>query len=551
MTRRWVFLLMAAFFPGSAWAQAAGQISGTVTASGAGAPLAGATVTVVGTDRSATTGANGRYTLANVAPGTYQLSASLAGYAARAVGNVTVRPGQTTAANFQLQSQTVQLEGVTVAVGYGTQRKEDVTGSVVSVKAEDIRQIPTPNAVDAIKGRVPGVDVVASGNRPGQGVSVRVRGARSMKAGNEPLYVVDGIPLAGGIQDFNPGDIQSIDVLKDASATAIYGSRGANGVVLITTRKGQGGETRIAYDTYYGVQNIHRKIDVMDGPAFAEYKREAFRAVGKYKCPGTTACPEGDRDLFTTAELAGLANGTSTDWQDLILRTGQQQNHQVGITGGNASTRFSVSANYFDQVGVTRGMDYVRRSGAFSVDHTAGRLKVGVSSNVSNGVINEGRGNGLWGEALQDNPLGSPYNADGTLNPLPVPDGQRWNPLLDVANHFQEESRTRVFASIYADLELAEGVNFRSNFGPDMTFRRNGDFRGAMTQVRRGGSPDAQLFRDQTFAYTLSNFLTVDREVGEDHRVNATLLYEIQEQRQDSLRGIVSELPYEHQRWYN
>src|SRR5258708_26484618 len=171
-------------------------------------------------------------------------------------------------------------------VGEGTQARRDITGSVASVGGDDVHEVPKTNAIEAIKGRGPGVDIVTSGNNPGDGISIRVRGTRSLTASNDPLYVLDGIPMAGGIGDLNPNDIESIEILKDASATAIYGARGASGVVLITSKQGKRGKTTITYDTYGGVQQALRRIPLMTGPHWAPLKRDAARnSHTRYQCP--------------------------------------------------------------------------------------------------------------------------------------------------------------------------------------------------------------------------------------------------------------------------
>ncbi|MBW3630843.1 MAG: TonB-dependent receptor, partial [Gemmatimonadetes bacterium] len=514
--------------------------AGRVTDSASGQPLAGAQVAVVGTASVALTAADGSYRIAGVPAGTQRVRVTRVGYAPR-LQSLVVTSGQTATLNFTLSLQAVAVEGV-VAVGYGTQEKRDVTGSIASVREAEIKQIPTPNAIDAIKGRVPGVDIVASGYDPGAGVRVRIRGTRSINAGNDPLYVVDGIPLAGGIQDFNPANVQSIEVLKDASATAVYGARGANGVVLITTGQGRRGATRISYETYAGVQNIINKIPMMNAEEFAEYKREAHRAAGRYRS---------DQDLFFPVELESLQLGRSTDWQDLILRTGLQQNHQIEASGGDEQTRFSVSANYFDQTGVTRGQDFARRSGGFSLDHLVGQLRFGISATASRSTQNLGRGDGLWAEALQQNPLGVPYDEEGRIQFLPTPDGLRSNPLSDGENWRNEVVRTRVFGSLFSELQLAEGLAWRVNFGPDLIFREQGEFRGSETNVRRLSPADAGRSDESVLAYTLDNILTLNRELGADHDVDATLLYSIQQEHERRQNASVSELPYEHQLFHN
>src|SRR5213595_3438649 len=348
----------------------AGTISGAVTAQETGAPLAEARVTIVGTALGATAGVDGRYTIALVPPGTYRLRAHLIGHTPVEVAGVVVTAGATATADFQLQLLAISLSEV-VVVGYGTQARKDVTGSVTSVSGGDVTAVPKANAVDALKGRVAGVDIITTGNKPGDGISIRVRGERSLTASNDPLYVLDGIPMSGGIGDLNPNDIESIEVLKDASATAIYGSRGASGVVLITTRQGKTGVTSITYDSYAGVQQSLRLIPVMNGPQFAEFKREANRARGQYQCdPGVAVCDSADVKLFgRDGTLAALQGGRWTDWQGLVLHESRQVNNEVRIAGGDEKTRFALSAGLLDQQGIIRGQDFERRSMRLNFDH--------------------------------------------------------------------------------------------------------------------------------------------------------------------------------------
>src|SRR5690606_22201314 len=303
--KRFVLLLLAICFTATqASAQAGGQITGQVTDEG-GAPLSGATVTVgEDTGLGAVTDQSGQFTVSNVPAGTHQVRAGLIGYETE-TQTVTVTAGQTATVSFQLAASAVELEGV-VAVGYGTQQRQDVTGAVASVRAEEIAQIPTPSVGEALKGRVAGLDVQTNGYVPGDAPEIRIRGERSLSAGNDPLIVVDGVAIAGGLNDINPQTIASIDVLKDASATAVYGSRGANGVILITTKSGQGGGTRVTYDTYYGVEKIHNMVEVFNAEEFANFRREAVRTTGRYVCPeGQLYCEEEDLVAFTAGELEG------------------------------------------------------------------------------------------------------------------------------------------------------------------------------------------------------------------------------------------------------
>ena len=547
-----VFLLPAE----AARAQAPGRITGVVTAADGEQPVSGARIVVLGTRLSAQSGPDGRYSLA-LPPGQYRLRASAIGYAPVVMDSVPVVSGQVSTASFQLRRQTVELEKV-VVVGYGSQTRRDVTGAVGSVSSDQIQQQPTTNAIEAIKGRVPGVDIVATGYKPGDGVQVRIRGQRSIKASNDPLYVLDGVPIAGGIGDLNPSDIESIEVLKDASATAIYGSRGANGVVLVTSRRGRSGRTRITYDTYAATQAATKKVNVFDAAAYAEYKREAYRTAGLYNAAlctgGASSCTAADvaSNAFYAQELAALQAGASTDWQDLVRRNGSQLSHQLSVAGGNDRTQFSVSGNFTRQAGIVLSQDYERRSMRVNFESQAAtRFRVGASALLLRSTQNLGRGDGLYTETLADSPLSLAYDSAGAPVFKPTPDPQRDNPLSDVANHIDERQRTRVFGTLFATANLADGLDYRVNFGPDLTYARTGVFHGAETSSRQGSPADAQINNAHTFDYTLDNIVTYRRAVGADHKVDATFLYSIERQtfEGDSLRS--SGLPYESQRFYN
>ena len=526
-----------------------GAISGRVVDAATQQPLAGVQVSVLSTQLGALSGADGRYSIANTTAGTHQLRASMMGYAAQ-TQSVTVTDGQSATANFALEPQAISLEGV-VAVGYGTQKLKDVTGAVASVKSEEIKQIPTPSVGEALKGRVAGVDIQTGGYKPGDNPTIRIRGARSLNANNDPLIVVDGVAIAGGLGDINPGSIQSIDVLKDASATAVYGSRGANGVVLITTNRGRAGDTKVTYDVRYGAEQIHNMVELFDGPEYADYKRDARRATGTYPCPGREVCVAGDQVTFYPEELAGMANGVSTDWMNLIARTGIQQTHQLNISGGNEATQFSIGANYFDEDGVTLAMDYARRGATFNLDHTRGRFRAGISANVNNSRQDLGAGDGLWGLAMQINPLGSPRDSDGNLAATPIPDGQEWNPLLEIDNRSHEVLRTRGFGNVFAVYELLPGVNLQTTFGADAQFDRDGEFSGALTKSNRGSGNDASVERSQTVNYVSTTQLQLDRQLTDAQRTSATFLFELQNQTTEWSSANVQDLPYEYQKWNN
>ena len=539
--------------PRSVSAQQTGTITGVVRTQETGAPLRDARVTIAGTRFNARTDSAGQYTIAAVPPGTYHVQAQIIGYELGLVPGVVVTADQSATADFQLTQLAIALQEL-VVVGYGTQVRRDVTGSLASVDGDNVHEVPKVNAIEAIKGRVAGVDIVTTGNKPGDGVRVRLRGERSLKASNDPLYVLDGIPMAGGIGDLNPRDIESIDVLKDASATAIYGSRGANGVVLITTRKGRAGATNFTYDSYAGYQAPLRRVRLFNGPEFAEYRREAERARNNYKCAqGVAVCDSADAKLFgPDGTLAALRAGRWTDWQDLVLQEGAQVSNEIGVTGGSDQTHFALTAGQLKQRGIVKAQDFERRSMRLNFDHELSpRLRVGSSTSLIRTEQNVGRGDAVYTEALTNNPLGMAFDTTGAILFKPTPDGQRVNPLSDIQNWTDNRTRTRLFGTLFAGYDLTPAFSWRVNFGADLTFSRRGQFRGAQTQQWQGSSADAAMWESKTVAYTLDNILTFRRSLGTDHRVDVTALYSIQHERTERDSMQVTGLPYEHQKFFD
>jgi TonB-linked SusC/RagA family outer membrane protein len=531
-----------------------GRITGRITRAESSLPLQGVRVTLLGTQLTVTTNTEGRYTIAGVAPGTHRIRASAIGYTPVVIDSIPVAAGQSATADIALRAQTVELERV-VTIGYGTLTKRDVTGAIGQVSGDQIKTVPTTNAIDAIKGKVPGVDIVASGYRPGAGVRVRIRGQRSLTASNDPLYVLDGIPMAGGIGDLSPADIESIEVLKDASATAIYGSRGANGVVLITSRRGQAGNTRVTYDTYAGRQEVSRKIEVFGPEEYANYKRESYRTAGLYKCGGVVSqavCPEGDAVTFYAEEIAAMKNGTFTDWQDLITRDGSLVEHRLGVQGGNDRAQYAVSGELQKQIGVVLSQAYDRKQMRVNIEAQAKeRFRIGGSALYVRSMQNQGRDNGLFDEAQSDTPLSVPYDSAGNIVFKPTPDAQRDNPLSDVNNWLNDTQRNRIFGTLFATMNLYEGLDFRVNFGPDMIFNRQGIFIGAQTQSKQGAGNQAEMREQRTFDYTLDNLLTYKRAFGTAHKIDATALYSIEKNNFEEQWARGDNLPSETFRYFN
>jgi TonB-linked SusC/RagA family outer membrane protein len=345
----------------AAWAQQAGaEISGRVSADKIG-PLPGVTVLVKGTSIGTSTDAEGNFTL-KVPAGSDALLVSYVGYTPQ-----TVMLGGRSRVEVTLVENMQALTDV-VVVGYGTQRRTEVTGAIASVKAEEITRTPIANVGQGLQGRAAGVQITQNSAAPGGSISVRVRGTNSINGTSEPLYVVDGIQISNtaGINEvsplstINPSDIESVEVLKDASATAIYGSLGANGVVLITTKRGKNGPTHVSYDGYYGVQRVNKKLGVLDATQFAQLENEIYQPTVVYADPA--------------------AQGTGTNWQDLIFRDAKIQNHQLTIAGGADKTQLALSLNYFNQDGIIRNSSFDRYSVRLNLDHRLNdRIKIGTS----------------------------------------------------------------------------------------------------------------------------------------------------------------------------
>ncbi len=510
------------------------QVQGTVLDE-TGEPLPGVTIMVKGTSLGATTDIDGKYAISSPSDGI--LVFSFIGYTP-----VEVTVGNQSQVDVTLQPDLSDLEEV-VVVGYGTAKKSQLTGAISSVGNKEIQELPITDARQALQGRAAGVDVTQSGSKPGAAPQVRIRGRRSFNASNEPLYVVDGIPTVGGMDDINPQDITSMEVLKDASATAIYGSRGANGVVLITTKRGSVGKTVVSFDSYFGINSELGKIGVMDGPTFAEFKRESRRATGAY--PEGPSTPEDDERIFDPVELEGIATGRSTDYLSGLMRTGSIQSHQLSVSGGSEKTTFFISGNYFKDVGVVANQDFTRYTFRINLDHQINKkIKIGTSTLVTYSKRNGEAFNPLGG-AMHENPLGRPYDDDGNLIFLPTNDGLRTNPFAEIVPGAQVDEiyRYRIFTSLYGQWDIAKGLSYRINFGPDFNFRRLGRFTGSQTNARRGGPPIGSVEDRFNFNYTLENILTYTKTFNSVHNLNLTALQSFQQDKFELTNIAVQNIP--------
>ncbi len=566
--KHWMLVLAALCVGSNAAAQNTGRISGTVTDSADGRPLAGANVQVIGTNRSAFTNAQGVYTIEQAPTGSRMVRARFLGFAPQ-TKSVTVEADKTALLNFTMVSAPLQLEGV-VVTAYGQQERRDVTGSIASINMKDLEDIPAPNPMQLLQGRVAGVDIVTGGGyRPGAPMQVRVRGVRSMSASNDPLFVVDGVPIQGGIQDFNPAQIASIEILKDASATAPYGAAGANGVILITTSRGAGGvggASNFTYDAEYGTQSALHLVDMMNGPETVRERIAAYKNAGRDTSYTTVFTPDELPAVYCitdpTYRSAHPGCSMGTDWQRMILRDGSQEQHRLSFTSINGTSRLSLSGTYFNQSGITIGQGFNQYSGTVSFENTYGRLRIGATASGSRSVADIGANDQLWGEALANNPLGMPYDSAGNPSPTlcgvctlklkPTPDPLRVNPIWEEQGFVRQQTRDRLFGSLFAEVQLGRGFAYRANFGPDLSNRSDGQFQAANVNLNAApiGNAQASLLQEEEFRYTLDNQLTWNFQ-SDVNKVDATLLYEIFQDHYSNSNASSRNLPYNYQLWYN
>ncbi|GAB3896765.1 TonB-dependent receptor [Spirosoma agri] len=439
-------------------------VSGRVTGAD-GSALPGVSVILKNTQRGTTTNADGQYSLPNVPTSSAVLTFSFIGYVSQ---DITV--GNRTVIDLTLQSDDRSLNEV-VVVGYGTQRKIETTGAIASVKSTDLVQTPVANVAQGLQARVAGVQVSQNTGAPGGNISVRIRGTNSINGNSEPLYVVDGIQISnsGGINDvsplstINPNDIESVEILKDASASAIYGSRAANGVVLITTKRGKTGATRVTVESYYGVQKVNKTLPVLNAAQFGQLENEVFKN-NYYPDPASL--------------------GEGTNWQSLIFRQAPIQNHQLSINGGTEKTQVALSANYFNQDGIIINSAFKRYSYRLNVDHrVSDRIKIGTSilgSYAINSGITTGSEaigdapvvtNSILGAAIGAPPTLVPYRADGSLFPFGEQAGGQYREVtnpLNFASVLNRNAIKRTLINLYADFTILKGLTYRASFNTDL-----------------------------------------------------------------------------------
>ncbi|MGI4884450.1 MAG: SusC/RagA family TonB-linked outer membrane protein [Janthinobacterium lividum] len=541
-------------------------ISGRVIDQANGGGLPGVTVLLKGTTTGVSTNADGGFTLtAPTSGGTLVFSS---------VGFITQEQpiGSSAAMSVALATDTKQLNEI-VVMGYGTQQnRSEVKSAVSTVNSADYKDQPIIGVDQALQGRAAGVQVSQASGTPGSGISVRVRGAASIGASNEPLYVVDGLPvnsgntsqlgagnqLTNGLNDLNPNDIESIEVLKDAASAAIYGSRGSNGVVLITTKRGKSGKARIDLDYYRGTQSLWKRPKRINGEQqtqlFLDAAANAYpaNANGNYPAFGTIFRSNADLAAYIygpggATVVNGLAQyvdagairplsqfqnpstATSTNWTDEVLRTAPITNYGLTFSGGSDASRYRLAVNYFDQQGTIIGSGYTRGSARLSVDNKLSEkvrmgVSIGLTQSVNNRINNDNSIYGVLTTAglyAADLPV---YNADGTY----YKNGSLENPVAAAKEPYIKTTNNRLIGSQYTEFEFIKNLRYRATFGIDYTYGRDDRFYSTLTNAGAAVRGDATAATLQDLNYNHISSLNYTKTFGTDHSLSALVVAEFQ-----------------------
>lgn len=496
------------------YAQQTETISGQVTFAETGQPVPGANVTIRGTQTGTITDINGNYSI--VAGEGDVLVISFIGYTTR-----EVPVGTATTYDVAISEDVTQLDEV-VKVGYGTMKRSDLTGAVVSVSSEDIQKSSPTSFDQALQGRAAGVLVTQNSGQPGGGVSVQIRGVNTLSGNSEPLYVIDGVPLSGqsgnstnALATINPSDIESMEVLKDASATAIYGSRAANGVILITTRRGRGGETLVTYDGSYGLQHLPKYIDVLDLQEYATFLNERQEIVGF-----------GSKPEFADPSVLG----EGTNWQKEMFQLAPQTNHNLTISGGDDKTQFAVSGSYLDQDGIAIGSYFNRFSLRINIDNQTRdwlKLSASLSASRTNERITISEYN-LLSEAIKQSPDIPVRNPDGSWAG-PEDEFGVSNPVARALDTEDLQKRTQLLSNVYAEIYFLKYLTFRTEFGTNISYTNRYKFEPSYEygQVKNPVTESSRT-ASNNLDWILKNYLTYNQVVAEKHSLQMMLGQEAQ-----------------------
>ena len=535
-----VFLLsyVLLWISGATFAQTR-TVTGQVDNAETGETLAGASITLKGSTRGVVSGANGKFSI-SVPSNNAVLVVYSVGF-----GRQEFPVGDQADLTIKLAPVTASVDEV-VVVGYGERRKRDLTGALTSIQSKDITRANPVLAAKAIQGQVAGATVTKASNRPGAPYNITIRGENTINNSTQPLIVIDGL-MGGDLNTLNPNDIQSMDILKDASSTSIYGARGANGVVIVTTKKGISGKPRVNYDGYVGVKKLAHIPKMMSSAEFYKLTYTDRVAAG---LTGT---------VFTIAETENIDAGKTTDWVDLITEPGLQTSHNLSVSGGNDKTTYRFSTGYLNEKGNVLATGYKRYNLNAGLDSKLGEnFKVGFTSYLTYSDQNWGSQESLRG-AFRARPTGTAYYADLT-NPsqnsdidvnglaiwMGINDKQVPNPLSDVDPKTSLLQTTTITAlgNAYVEVSLMKGLSFRSSLSGSYSSAKVGDWRGQWSKAQIGNKPRTQLDTRGMANYTIDNILNYKKDIGK-HAINVTALQSAYYQKDEATSIAVKDLPFD------
>ncbi len=516
------------------------NITGTVKDS-QGEPIIGASVVEKGTSNGVVTNLEGKFTLK--ASGKYPIEVSYMGYKKQVI-NLKGK----TSLNIVMQEDATLLEEVIVSTGYGSQRKADLSGSVVSVSKEDIKGTPTSNVMEALQGKIAGADIMMGSGAVGEDVDILLRGSRSINGSNEPLFVIDGVQGASYNQ-LNPNDIEQIDVLKDASSTAIYGSAGANGVIIITTKRGAAGKVTVNLDAKYSISGGANFIHGMMGDEWYRYQTELYRTKnGEY--------PENFFQMFSSEAIQqAYENNQWIDWIDEATKgNASQKDINLSLRGGSDKIKIYTSFSYNNTQGLLSNENQTRYGMRFNVDYQIRKwVKIGASSALTYTIKNS-RGKNIFTKSLTAFPLGKPYDDNGNIN-VEFIEGET-SPFGDeMENQYANQTRT-TYANVNGYLEITplKGLSFRSQISTTLNSSRNGQYIGehSLQGVENGYSaPYAYINNNYGYSYLWDNVLTYKIEPLKGHKVTLTGVTSYSHGQSDSNNMRASGQPLDSYLFYN
>lgn len=502
-------------------------------------PLPQVSVRAIGDVASQVSANDGTFTL--TVKGKIILVVSYTGYKSQ---SINVSESQT-AIEVLLQKETEAL-GEVVVIGYGKQQKKDVTSAISSISGKELKELPVTNINAALQARIPGMQVTSQGHQPGAGTNVRIRGINTITQGTGPIYVVDGVVVTYDLREINPNDVESIDVLKDASAAAIYGSRASEGVVIITTKRAASGRTIVNYDGYYGVQKMIKTYDFVDNiDDYVNLRRAGLSDEDPNAWP---MGPGIDTLLFNGDERANMAAGKWTDWVGLVTHTAPQQSHTLSISNGVGKNKLYLSGNYLNQDGIIKGSNFIRYSLKVNVESEINaKLKIGVNSNFSH-IKNDVTSNEVYYNAVTISPLMSAYDSAGnpSANIDPSSGNLLFNNPVTLTNSPVHNIDDRFLGNIFGEYKIIKGLTFRTSFGLDVYKNQRFEYypRTTSTGFSKKGIAKVQNFgwRDYLWENTLAYSYTPSANHVFDFLAGATYQQRRQEWNYEEASGFPTDV---------